>query len=80
MNCPFCGSNRTKVMTSASGDDRVTRRRMCLNCRERFTTVEFPAQGTFHLTEEELDALDEAQNALIAAESMINRFMRRWNL
>ncbi|KQP62691.1 transcriptional regulator NrdR [Nocardioides sp. Leaf285] len=42
MHCPFCHHADTKVLDSRVGDDggSVRRRRQCLACRERFTTVE----------------------------------------
>ena len=42
MNCPFCDQGETKVIDSRlAGDGRqIRRRRECLDCNERFTTVE----------------------------------------
>ena len=42
MRCPKCGSNNDKVIDSRSikGDIGVRRRRECLNCNYRFTTIE----------------------------------------
>jgi transcriptional repressor NrdR len=42
MRCPFCGAQDTKVVDSRlSGEgDQVRRRRMCVVCKERFTTYE----------------------------------------
>ena len=42
MRCPFCGAAETKVVDSRlSGDsDQIRRRRLCNECRERFTTYE----------------------------------------
>jgi len=78
MICPYCGHLQTKVVGSSAGADRVTRRRMCMNCRERFTTVEFPAQGTFHLTKDETDSLEQIQDKLLAAYTAISATLRRW--
>ena len=42
MFCPFCSHPDTKVMDSRlmAGGCHVKRRRKCLSCKERFTTVE----------------------------------------
>ncbi|MBN2037770.1 MAG: transcriptional repressor NrdR [Chitinispirillaceae bacterium] len=43
MRCPFCGSEKDKVVDSRSSKDgsAVRRRRECLRCEERFTTYEY---------------------------------------
>lgn len=42
MFCPFCHAEDTKVVDSRLTDkgERIRRRRECLNCLERFTTME----------------------------------------
>lgn len=42
MRCPFCGHETTSVKDSRSADDNsaIRRRRVCLECQGRFTTVE----------------------------------------
>ena len=42
MNCPFCGSNSSKVVDkrTVSGRGEIRRRRECLKCSRRFTTYE----------------------------------------
>ena len=42
MKCPFCGCGESKVIDSRSTEDneKIRRRRECLNCQERFTTYE----------------------------------------
>lgn len=42
MICPFCNSNKDKVIDSRSseGGTVIRRRRHCLNCKRRFTTYE----------------------------------------
>lgn len=39
MKCVYCGEN-TKVMDSRVSKSKVRRRRECLNCNKRFTTIE----------------------------------------
>src|SRR3989338_11014262 len=42
MHCPFCGTEDTKVIDSRLVDEgaQVRRRRECLSCQERITTLE----------------------------------------
>ena len=42
MNCPFCGFEESKVIDSRPTDEneRIRRRRECLQCGKRFTTYE----------------------------------------
>lgn len=40
MNCPFCGHPETKVIDSRDWAEGIRRRRECLACGRRFTTVE----------------------------------------
>ncbi len=40
MRCPFCNFRDSKVTDSRANDDGIRRRRQCISCGERFTTVE----------------------------------------
>ena len=42
MKCPFCGYAETKVSDSRPADDdsSIRRRRICLDCNKRFSTIE----------------------------------------
>ncbi|MGB9373355.1 MAG: transcriptional regulator NrdR [Jiangellales bacterium] len=42
MQCPFCRHHDTRVLDSRAADDgtAIRRRRQCLDCERRFTTVE----------------------------------------
>jgi transcriptional repressor NrdR len=42
MHCPFCGNEDTQVKDSRPTDDgaAIRRRRFCLACSQRFTTIE----------------------------------------
>ncbi|MBR4543757.1 MAG: transcriptional repressor NrdR [Lachnospiraceae bacterium] len=42
MKCPFCGYAETKVSDSRPADDdsSIRRRRICLECNKRFSTIE----------------------------------------
>lgn len=40
MNCPYCGSDRTRVIDTTRNAQGVRRRRVCRACDRRFSTVE----------------------------------------
>lgn len=40
MKCPNCGYDDSKVIDSRPTENRIRRRRECLQCKERFTTYE----------------------------------------
>ena len=40
MNCPYCDHNETKVVDSRDWEGGIRRRRQCLACDRRYTTVE----------------------------------------
>lgn len=40
MECPYCGSERLKVLDTADSHESIRRRRECLSCGARFTTYE----------------------------------------
>ena len=42
MHCPFCRNNDTKVLDSRVAEDggSIRRRRICVECEQRFTTLE----------------------------------------
>ena len=40
MLCPYCHSRDSKVTDSRATDDGIRRRRECISCGERFTTLE----------------------------------------
>lgn len=40
MKCPFCNFDDTKVIDSRPADNKIRRRRECINCLKRFTTYE----------------------------------------
>jgi transcriptional repressor NrdR len=45
MRCPYCECQNTKVTDSRDSDDGIRRRRECLDCGQRFTTIERIAAG-----------------------------------
>lgn len=40
MECPFCGSRNQKVIDKRESRDNARRRRVCLDCNQRFTSYE----------------------------------------
>jgi transcriptional repressor NrdR len=40
MNCPYCGFEDSRVIDSRAGEGGIRRRRQCLACGERFSTIE----------------------------------------
>ena len=40
MKCPYCGYTDNKVLDSRAVDDRIRRRRECIQCGRRYTTYE----------------------------------------
>jgi transcriptional regulator NrdR family protein len=80
MNCPYCGNDKTKVVATVNTPGRVTRRRECLKCRERFSTVEFLAPVVFPVTPDDIKSLNDLTHDLFSASSAIIGFLRRWNL
>lgn len=40
MNCPYCGFEDSKVIDSRPSEEKIRRRRECLECGKRFTTYE----------------------------------------
>jgi transcriptional repressor NrdR len=53
MNCPFCGQADTKVTDSRPDADGIRRRRECLACGQRFTTVERAELGGVSLVKKD---------------------------
>jgi transcriptional repressor NrdR len=53
MNCPFCGQADTKVTDSRPDSDGIRRRRECLACAQRFTTVERAELGGVSLVKKD---------------------------
>lgn len=46
MKCPFCKSLESQVLESRVSGEGLRRRRECLNCDKRFTTVERIVRST----------------------------------
>ena len=50
MNCPKCG-NDTHVVDSRPNDESVARRRECVACKYRFSTIEIETELLEKLTD-----------------------------
>lgn len=46
MQCPYCGSDKLKVLDTTDIKNGIRRRRECQSCHERFTTYERPLAVT----------------------------------
>ncbi len=47
MKCPYCGHNKTRVIdTSHDSRGGIRRRRVCVNCDQRYSTYERPVLAT----------------------------------
>lgn len=52
MNCPECGSNQVQCVDSRDKETHVRRRRECLDCLTRFSTIEISLDDYKKLTEQ----------------------------
>lgn len=53
MRCPYCGHRDTRVTDSRANDDGIRRRRHCVACGERFTTVEVVQRATVQIVKKD---------------------------
>ena len=59
MNCVKCNSSQVRVIdTRAKGTRRIYRRRVCMMCGCRWTTVELPV-GDVHPTVDAVNGLED---------------------
>lgn len=59
MNCVKCNSSQVRVIdTRAKGTQRIYRRRVCMMCGCRWTTVELPV-GDVHPAVDAVNGLEE---------------------
>lgn len=40
MKCPYCGSDKSRVIDTRESGEGIRRRRVCTSCQQRFTTYE----------------------------------------
>jgi transcriptional regulator NrdR family protein len=65
MNCPKCQSQQTIVYNSRPKDSTTWRRRKCLDCKHRWTTIE--------VTEDVFDFIDQIDKAIGTLKALGNK-------
>jgi transcriptional regulator NrdR family protein len=72
MTCPWCKrENESKVLDSRPGRGKIRRRRECLNCGRRFTTVEHV------IRDPDFDSLGGVMSSLEAIQQQVTDAMRK---
>ncbi|MBI1885094.1 MAG: transcriptional repressor NrdR [Chloroflexi bacterium] len=66
MNCPFCGHSESKVTDSRAWEGGVRRRRECLSCGRRFTTIERVELGGVHVVKKDGRREEFSRDKIIA--------------
>lgn len=66
MRCPFCNFRDSKVTDSRANDDGIRRRRQCIACGERFTTVETVQLSTVQVVKKDGRREDFNREKLLA--------------
>ena len=66
MRCPFCHYRDSKVTDSRATDDGIRRRRQCISCGERFTTVEAIQLSTVQILKKDGRREDFSREKLLA--------------
>ncbi|MEP7214740.1 MAG: transcriptional regulator NrdR [Anaerolineaceae bacterium] len=66
VRCPFCNFRDSKVTDSRANDDGIRRRRACIACGERFTTVETVQLSTVLVVKKDGRREDFSRDKLLA--------------
>ncbi len=66
MRCPYCQYRDSKVTDSRANDDGIRRRRECISCGERFTTVETVQLSTVQVVKKDGRREDFNREKLLA--------------
>ena len=66
MRCPYCGFADTKVTDSRDADEGIRRRRECLSCGQRFTTMERMAVGSLLIAKKDGRREEFSRDKLLA--------------
>lgn len=66
MRCPFCHFRDSRVTDSRSNDDGIRRRRQCIACGERFTTVETVQLSTVQVVKKDGRREDFSREKLVS--------------
>jgi transcriptional regulator NrdR family protein len=65
--CPSCGTGKGQVKDSRPTEAGIRRRRVCMSCRHRWTTMEMTAQRNLSRR-----LLADLKTAMVAAEASIH--------
>jgi len=76
MYCPKCGDLSKVVDSRLNGPGRVRRRRQCLGCGQRFSTLEMPFQEQAEIID--VPKLQEALNTLDLALDKFRQVLGGW--
>jgi transcriptional repressor NrdR len=66
VRCPFCHARDSKVTDSRANDDGIRRRRQCIQCGERFTTVEGVQLSTVQIIKKDGRREDFSREKILA--------------
>jgi transcriptional repressor NrdR len=66
MRCPYCQYRDSRVTDSRANDDGIRRRRECISCGERFTTVETVQLSTVQVVKKDGRREDFNREKLLA--------------
>ncbi len=66
MRCPYCHFRDSKVTDSRANDDGIRRRRQCISCGERFTTLETVQLSTVQIIKKDGRREDFNREKLLA--------------
>jgi transcriptional repressor NrdR len=66
LRCPYCHFRDSRVTDSRANDDGIRRRRQCISCGERFTTLEVVQLSTFQVVKKDGRREDFNREKLLA--------------
>jgi transcriptional repressor NrdR len=66
MRCPFCQHHDSRVTDSRAATEGIRRRRECVSCGERFTTLEIPQLSTLQIVKRDGRREDFSREKLLA--------------
>lgn len=66
MRCPFCQHRDSRVTDSRANEDGIRRRRECVSCGDRFTTVETVQLATLQIVKHDGRREDFSREKLLA--------------
>ena len=66
MNCPYCGFEDSKVIDSRASEGGIRRRRQCLACGQRFSTIERTEVGVLLVAKKDGRREEFARDKILA--------------